>query len=113
MLNKIMLAVLLLCSAGPLLAAELNDPTKPGFTPAPKVSATASLNATQKPKWILSGIQIKAQHRSAIINQQSYQVGQLVGSERIKRILSNQVIFSSGKTLSLFDDSFVSLSIKD
>lgn len=113
MLDKITVLMCALAFAMPISANQLSDPTKPGYVPVPKVLAAATLNKGQNPKWVLSSIKINGKYRSAIINQQSYQVGQLVGRERIKRILSNQVIFSSGKTLSLFDDSFVSLSIKD
>jgi len=110
-LNKIIFMVLIGCSLS-TLAGELNDPTKPGVRVSTATSGSSEQIKPTKPQWILKSIKISGSHRSAIINQQSYRIGELVGEQRIAKILSNQVIFSSGKRLNLFDDSFVSLATK-
>jgi len=107
-LNRIIVVMMF---STPLYAGGLVDPTKPGVTKS-SLASGAERAAPVKPKWILKGIKIDGNDRSAIINQQSYRVGEVVGDQTIKQISPNQVIFSSGKRLSLFDDSFVSLAKK-
>jgi len=111
-LNKIIFMVMTATLSLNLLAADLKDPTKPAFVAPTQSEGVVTSKAKTPPPLVLNSIKINGQHRSVIINQRSYQVGELVGRQRIKRILSNKVIFSSGKSISLFDDSFVSFTIK-
>ena len=109
MLNKIW-PLILVGMTSSLVAQQLHDPTKP------KVSSSAQETQVLKaktPLLTLNSIQISAGIPIAIINQHAYHIGHRVGLERIKTISSNQVVFSSGKVLALFDQSFVSISVKD
>lgn len=114
MLSKILTVIFFFVFIGSSSAGNgLKDPTKPAFSAATKPSVLDVGEQNTAPKWVLNSITINGTKRSAIINQKNYRVGDLVGTQRLQRILPNQVTFSSGKILNLFDDSFVSLSIKD
>jgi len=97
--------------AGSLNAQQLNDPTKPAVLKSSKM--TADTVVVEKPQLVLNGIKTNQVERIAIINQQAYRVGQRIDQDKIVTILSNQVTFSSGKTLTLFNHALVSISTKD
>jgi len=109
-LNKMAIACILLLALWPIQAKQLKDPTRPAVVTTNIDSAQAVVT---KPPLVLSSIKVNQLGSIAIINKQAYRVGQRIDQDKIVTISSNQVQFSSGKKLTLFNHSLVSISTKD
>jgi len=110
-LNSLIIVIGLSLVAVSLPSYGLNDPTKPAVKVVVRDGqATAKI---KKEKLVLHSIKVSQGNHIAIINQQAYRVGQAVGEEKIKQILSNKVVFASGNSLSLFGESLIRFSTKD
>lgn len=102
------LLLLVCCNSLLLNAAERQDPTKPSLAIAHKSSTTEQVLVSEQLS--LNAIKLDGKHKIAIINQMSYREGQMIAQDRIKKIMSDKVVLSSGITLYLFGRSVVRIS---
>ncbi|NRA70128.1 MAG: hypothetical protein HRU24_03830 [Gammaproteobacteria bacterium] len=102
------LLLLVCCNSLLLNAAERQDPTKPSLAIAHKSSTTEQVLVSEQLN--LNAIKLDGKHKIAIINQMSYREGQMIAQDRIKKIMSDKVVLSSGITLYLFGRSVVRIS---
>lgn len=85
-------ALALLCAAS--VHAELGDPTRP-----PDYKKQAELPraaAAAAEKWALTSVLISPRRRVAVVNGQAVQEGDTVGSSRIVRIRTSEVLLQRG-----------------
>jgi MSHA biogenesis protein MshK len=81
------LTALLLLSGLPLIAAALEDPTRPpGF-----VGGANGAKQSQAPIWQVSSILISKDRRIAVVNGKTVRQGDLVDSARVIRISTTAV----------------------
>jgi len=86
-------AVLAVACAAPV-GAELGDPTRPPhYKKQAKLPQTAAAVAE---KWALTSVLISPQRRVAIVNGQMVQEGDTVGSSRVVRIRTSEVLLQRG-----------------
>lgn len=71
--------------------AELQDPTRPVFVTAPASTLQAQAN-----DYRLSSIQIQSGRRTAMINGETLQEGQMLGQATVSRIESDHVVIQNG-----------------
>jgi len=82
----------LLCVAS--VHAELGDPTRPpDYKKQAELPQTAAAVAE---KWALTSVLISPQRRVAIVNGQTVQEGDTVGSSRVVRIRTSEVLLQHG-----------------
>lgn len=96
----------LACLSGGLWAGELVDPTAPKQVQT-KAQSSARV-AASLPQ--LQSILFQANHKSVVINNQTYRTGEVVAGYRITSIQANHVFLQrNGKTtkLSLFNADFL------
>lgn len=95
-------ALVLLLMVQPAFALE--DPTRPVF-----VGAAEAVQADVRARdYQLSSIQLRAGRRTAMINGESMQEGQVLGQATLARIGSDHVVLQIGdqqRTLFLFENS--------
>ncbi|WP_095504761.1 MSHA biogenesis protein MshK [Paraferrimonas sedimenticola] len=84
--------------AGSVSATQLLDPTRPAVGLEP-VKGELSVESTGL---VLNAVLINGGAKTAVINQQAYQVGQRVSGMRINYIDNNQVRLENGRVLTLF-----------
>lgn len=89
-------------------AAHRQDPTKPSRAVAHQLATTGQVSI--RDKLVLNAIKLDGKYKIAIINKKTYGQGQKIGQDRIKKIMSNKVVLSSGTTLFLFGQSVVKIS---
>ena len=70
------------------MGAELPDPTRPYLY---DITPPVSLQGKGKEEWRLSGVQIRADSKSAILNGQVVKVGDRIGAASVVRIEPWQV----------------------
>lgn len=86
-----------------------SDPTKPPSSVMQKLHTKPETQRQQVTAVTLNAITIKGNSRIAIINGQSVSVGQIVAGEIITSISKYKVVLGSGKELSLFDKSQITV----
>lgn len=83
----------------------VGDPTKPPTYVSAYRQVSVQDDKSKPLVLKLNAIKIQGIYKIAIINGSQYKVGEIVGTNRVKSISSNKVVFVSGKTLSLFDNA--------
>ncbi len=88
------------------------DPTKPPLSVQLKQQIGDAPVKSKVSTLLLNAIKIQGSHKIATINEQQFEVGDVIGKSRIKSISSNKVVLASGKELSLFDKVQVNVAKK-
>ncbi|MGB0834552.1 MAG: hypothetical protein ACPGR2_08545 [Psychrobium sp.] len=109
-LSLLIITTLLTLSTAQVFAAT--DPTKPPVLVQKQQRAVGEKIESGQVLLTLNGIQIKTKSKIAIINGQSLRVGQGIAGQIITSISKNKVVLASGKELTLFDKSQVTVAKK-
>jgi len=102
--KKLSIAIVVLSCFFSTIVYSYGDPTKPPISLKKYAVESSSQSIKENIKYVVNAIKISTENRLAIINGEKYVVGQKLGASRIKSISLNNVVLTSGKVLSLFEN---------